>query len=922
MAGGIELAKAYVQIVPSAKGFGSKLESEMQSAGSKSAGKFSLGFGKAASAITTVTAAGLAAATAAVADLTAKALEAGAAFETAFAQVQTIMDTTAMSVEDMSSGILNLSNEMGVSTDELSNTVYNVISATGDTANALEIAASAAKLATAGFTDSGSSLSVLTTAMNAYGLAAEDVEHISDSLIMVQNLGVTTVADLSASMGKAIASASAYGVDLENVEAAYVSMTKAGINTAESTTYMSSMMKELGDSGTAAAKLLKDKTGKSFAELMGDGNSLADVLNILYEAEGSNATALMNLWSSAEAGKAANAMLSQGFETFNENLGQIKTTAGVTQTAFETMENTMSSKMDHMKNSWTNLLAGMTMENVDFSGLIDGFVEDFGNVVNMLAPKIPIVLNGVVQLITTMIPQLIELLGPVFSENLPILLTSILSVFSSLIQMLATELPNIMGAILDMLPLIIASVSTALIENLPILIAGLVDLVAKIVEKLPEILSAIWDAIVLVWDTWIGPAMDNVGQFFTDLWDSIKEIFSVVGEWFDENVIQPVVGFFKGLWEDVSGFFSDLWDDIVGIWTSVSTWFDENVIQPVVGFFKGVWDDVSGFFKNLWDDIVDAYHTVIDPWLEIFKRAGAWVDENIITPVKNFFSDLWEDIKAIWTKVSRWFDDNVIQPVKGFFEDVWNSISGFASDAWDTIKGVWDVVSGWFEENITEPIGNFFSDIWDKIKNGASDAWEGIKEVFSVVSNWFKDKFETAWEGVKNVFSTGGQIFENIQDGISSVFKTVVNAIIRGINTVVAGPFNTINWVLRKLKEVSILGVSPFGWISELTVPQIPEILAQGGVLERGQVGLLEGSGAEAVVPLEHNTKWIRAVAEEMDHQEGDDDLVDLVEELTRKIDRMRIVLDTGKLVGGISTKMDGALGTNANYQERGVALA
>ena len=116
---------------------------------------------------------------------------------------------------------------------------------------------------------------------------------------------------------------------------------------------------------------------------------------------------------------------------------------------------------------------------------------------------------------------------------------------------------------------------------------------------------------------------------------------------------------------------------------------------------------------------------------------------------------------------------------------------------------------------------------------------------------------------MKDVFSTGGKIFDGIKEGITSAFKTVVNAIIRGINKVVAIPFNAINGVLDKLRNLEILGISPFSWIGSISVPQIPE-LAKGGVLKRGQVGLLEGNGAEAVVPLERNKQWIKAVASEL----------------------------------------------------------
>lgn len=286
----------------------------------------------------------------AVVAASASAVSAAAEYEQAFAKTQTLLsDTTDM--EAYSKDIIKLSNETGVAATELTDTIYNAISAGVDQADAVEFAGTAAKLAAAGFTDSGSALSVLTTAMNAYGDAAGTASEISDSLLTVQNLGVTTVAELSASMGKAIATGSAYGVDLSNIESAYISLTKQGINTAEGTTYMASMMKELGDSGSAVGKLLSKETGKSFSELMADGSSLADIISILSETVDGDANALMNLWGSAEAGKASNAILNNGLETFNDNLQAINDSAGLTDTAYGTVTNTL----EHQKEVISNL---------------------------------------------------------------------------------------------------------------------------------------------------------------------------------------------------------------------------------------------------------------------------------------------------------------------------------------------------------------------------------------------------------------------------------------------------------------------------------------------------------------------------------------------------------------------------------------
>lgn len=111
------------------------------------------------------------------------------------------------------------------------------------------------------------------------------------------------------------------------------------------------------------------------------------------------------------------------------------------------------------------------------------------------------------------------------------------------------------------------------------------------------------------------------------------------------------------------------------------------------------------------------------------------------------------------------------------------------------------------------------------------------------------------------MFSAGGEIFAGIKDGIVDAFKTVVNAIIGGINKVISVPFNAINAALERIRGISILGVSPFSWVHTFDVPQIP-MLAKGGILSQGSaiVGeagpeLLTMQGNRAVVqPLTNQT--------------------------------------------------------------------
>lgn len=279
---------------------------------------------------------------------------------------------------------------------------------------------------------------------------------------------------------------------------------------------------------------------------------------------------------------------------------------------------------------------------------------------------------------------------------------------------------------------------------------------------------------------------------------------------------------------------------------------------------------------------------------------------------------------------------------------LWNNCEAFREfwiKLWEGIKKAAKAVADWFVKAWGD-VSSFFSNMWDKLGKGARDAWEGIKRTFSNVTDWFKNTFSKAWTAVKNVFSAGGKIFDGIKEGIASVFKTVVNGIIRGINKVISIPFNNINGLLNFIRSTNILGYEPFIDLwkhNPLPVPQIPE-LARGGVLEKGQVGLLEGDGAEAVVPLEKNTKWLARVAEQLSRLLVDNlggiglernlqanaavlsPAVVALEGLPSKLDRILeaiekgqiLTLDGDTLVGATAARMDGALGRRRNLAARG----
>lgn len=177
-------------------------------------------------------------------------------------------------------------------------------------------------------------------------------------------------------------------------------------------------------------------------------------------------------------------------------------------------------------------------------------------------------------------------------------------------------------------------------------------------------------------------------------------------------------------------------------------------------------------------------------------------------------------IVAKWTSIKEWIS-KTISSIDAAFEQFLANVEEGVAAALDWVIEKWTAVKDWF------------SGLWEKVSSGAVAAWDGIKSAFKSVPEWFQSKFRDAWQKVKDVFSTGGRIWSGIKEGIESTFRTVVNAIIRGMNTIIAVPFNKINSMLNTIRNAHFLGISPFQnmWgVNPLPVPQIP-MLARGAVI-------------------------------------------------------------------------------------------
>lgn len=364
--------------------------------------------------------------------------------------------------------------------------------------------------------------------------------------------------------------------------------------------------------------------------------------------------------------------------------------------------------------------------------------------------------------------------------------------------------------------------------------------------------------------------MAKVGAKVEPILTRVKEGFTKVLE----KVLELTEGVdFGAFGEVISGAFTFLTDTILPAIATGFGWILDHkdaIIAGIVGI-----GTAFGVFKIV--SLITAVTTALQGMsvAQMLVTAKQWLMNtalmaNPIGLVISLIAGLVAGFVVLWNKSEdfRKFFIDLWENIKNAVGKAVDAIANFFKNLWENIKNIFSNAGNWFKTKVIDPVTNVFSNMWNGLKNGAVNAWNGIKSVFSGLANFFGNIFSTAWSKVKAVFSTGGKIFDGIKDGIVTAFKTIVNAIIKGINKVVSLPFDGINWALKKIKGVSILGAHPFKWIKTLDVPQIP-LLAKGGVVDKATLAMVGEAGKEAVVPLENNTGWLDEVASRIVQKSG-----------------------------------------------------
>ena len=506
-------------------------------------------------------------------------------FNDGMAKMSTLFDTTQTSVSDLSKEFLDLSNKTGLSATELAEAGYQALSAGQNVQDVAGFVETAGNLAKAGFTSTTTAVDVLTTAMNAYGEGAGTAEEISNKLVRTQNLGKTTVDELASSMGKIIPTASGMNVNIDNLTSGYVSLTKQGIATAEATTYMNSMLNELGDSGTDLGGIIKDQTGKSFQELMDEGWSLADVLKLTKDYADENSIAYNELWGSAEAGKAGMAILNGGVEEFNDT---VSTMADKTDDVGQALDklNTPSMKvkksLNQVKNSGielgTTILTALlpTIEKIGsgiekattwFSSLDEGTKQTIAVVMALVAGLAPFLIIG----------------GKIISG---------IGSFIAFIPTIKTGLTMVSGGFQALWGVLMANPIILIVALIAGLVAGFLYL-WNTNEAFRQFWIGLWNTI----KTTASNAINGIKNFVTTGFNAIKSTVT--------NIMNTVKSTVSNVWNAIKSTVSSV---INGIKSTISSGMNNalSTVTTILGNIREKFRSILEGAKNIVHSMIEA----------------------------------------------------------------------------------------------------------------------------------------------------------------------------------------------------------------------------------------------------------------------------------------------------------------------------
>lgn len=276
---------------------------------------------------------------------TAQAIE----FNRQMARVSTLVDTSQVNMKGLRNEILSLYRQTDVPIEQLTESLYQTISAGVDASKAMYIVAQSAKAATADQSDLATATTGVTRALNAYGKEADQAESVTDTFFTAVAKGQTTFNELAGGIGKVAPSAAELDVSLEETLATVSALTLAGNDTNAAYTQTASILRGI-IRPTEQARKITAELGIDFGKTALQAKGLKQFLFDLREQTGGNSESLGKLFEDSEALRGILALTGNQADDFTQILDAMDRKAGSTQQAFEKMRKEVSTLWGTVKN--------------------------------------------------------------------------------------------------------------------------------------------------------------------------------------------------------------------------------------------------------------------------------------------------------------------------------------------------------------------------------------------------------------------------------------------------------------------------------------------------------------------------------------------------------------------------------------------
>ena len=625
------------------------------------------------------------------AGVTAPIIGAGAAagklamdFEDSMAKVSTIADTTQVPIEDLKNGIMDLSSKTGQSADDLSEAMYQAMSASVETGDAVEFLDTAVKAAVGGFTDNATAVDGLTSVLNSYGMEASKVESIANQMLITQNLGKTTFGELASSIGQVTPIAASLGITTEELFSSLAATTAQGLGTSESITAlkaaMSNIIKPSKEASEAAQTLgidfsvsaLQSKGWIGFLEEVREGlknaspeyanlmtsveegtKKLADMekagrkntdeykalkkqvkasskeMELLAQANDSTVGGFATMFGSVEGLNSVLMLTSeQGMQMYGEAMEEMQTNTTALDEAFSKMDETSGSQMKKAINDIKN--AGIEIGDILLPVIssIIGKIREVMQAFSGLSDSQKETIVKIAAIAATIGPLLIAF-GSVCGG-----ISKIIH-FTSLATGVASKVPGIISTI---------GIGAKVLWG--VLSANPIGAVITIIGLLVGAFVALWNK------------SEAFRNFWKGLWENIKEITSVV--------VDAVVKFCENLWEKTKEIFNKTKDSAFNIWNGIKTVIT-NVVNGIKSTVTNVLNTIKNTFSRIWNAIKSNVANILNGIKSNIKsgmNAAKGVISGVLDSIKSKFNSIFESAKRIVS--------NAINKIKGFFNFDWS----------------------------------------------------------------------------------------------------------------------------------------------------------------------------------------------------------------------------------------------------------